>query len=308
MVLAARSVAERTPDYIEPFLRWTMGLLRDARPSSAALKAALDALEARLEAIGARPPPPGWWQRWPTPPTGSWGHRSEVRPPRAYRRAGPTPPDTLRVLTIGANGESSGGLSGTVTGILGEAATAGPQVYVWLSESRPTLLGARIGTVEHEHARIPYGLIADGTAGSLMAGNEIDVVMVGAERVAGNGDVAAIAGTYPLAVLAQRHGLPFYVCVLQAAVDPLAPDAASCPNAQLPAHMLTSYRGGRIALASGDARVPWLDMTPADLVTAFITDWGLFFLLLRRGGFDRFSVQSSSPGSPPTPLNSRCSA
>jgi methylthioribose-1-phosphate isomerase len=137
------------------------------------------------------------------------------------------------------------------------------------------LLGARVATLEYGQAAIPFGLVADASSGYLMANDEVDLVLVGAERIAANGDSASIAGTYPLAVLAQRHGLPFYVCALRTTFDPITPDGRGCPNADLPQHVLTTYRGARITEASVDVRAPWLDITPGDLVTAFITEDGV---------------------------------
>ena len=282
VALAAQSADGSSDDRDRSRLGWTIGLLRSARPSSAYLQAALDAVEQLLDSadvdLGAS------LADRAAAVAVRVAAETEVACGRLARvgatalASGPAAlasgADPLRVLTHGATGELSGGRTGTVTGIL-DALHRERAVFVWIAESRPSLLGARIGTLELERAGIPYGLIADATAASLMAAGEVDVVLVAAERVAGNGDVAAISGTYALAVLAHRHGVPFHVCAIRAAFDPSVPDGGACPTERLPIQALTTYRGARIAATAGAARTPWLDLTPSAFVTSFFTDDGV---------------------------------
>src|SRR5665213_1384974 len=109
------------------------------------------------------------------------------------------------------------------------AMTAGRQVLVHVGEGRPTLAGARVMTWELEQAEIPHVLIADAAAGWLLEAGRIGVVLVGATRIAANGDTANEIGTYPLAVLAARHGVPFYVCAPLGTVDMAAADGSTIP-------------------------------------------------------------------------------
>jgi methylthioribose-1-phosphate isomerase len=276
VALAARTGDASADDRERSRVGWTIGMLRSARPSSAYLKAALDAVEEALDDERAGPLVGSLQAR-----AAAAADRVAAETAAACDRLAQVgaaalarQPDRLRVLTIGATGAMSGGGIGTVTGILAERHRE-RGIHAWIAEARPTLLGARIGTVELERAGVPFGLVADSTAGALMAAADVDVVLVAAERVAANGDVAAIAGSYGLAALARRHGIPFHVCAIRAAFDGSVPDGAACPTDRLPIQTLTSYRGARIATTGGDAWVPWLDVTPSELVTSFFTEDGV---------------------------------
>ena len=118
----------------------------------------------------------------------------------------------VRILTHCNTGPLACGQFGTALGIVQAAHHAERPVHVWVDETRPYLQGARLTTWELAQAGVPHTLIPDVAAGHLMSRGEVDVVLVGADRVAANGDTANKVGTYPLAVLAARHGIPFYVC------------------------------------------------------------------------------------------------
>src|SRR5205823_11040744 len=118
---------------------------------------------------------------------------------------------------------------GTAIGVIRAAHDAGRRPSVWVDETRPVLQGARITAWELQRLGIPFTLVADAMAGSLMAGGEVDAVVVGADRIAANGDVANKIGTYPLAVLARHHGLPFYVAAPLSTFDPECPDGSQIP-------------------------------------------------------------------------------
>ena len=122
---------------------------------------------------------------------------------------------------------------------------------------------------------MPHSLIPDVAAGSLMQAGEVDVVLVGADRIAANGDTANKVGTYPLAVLAARHGIPFYVCAPLSSVDLDTPDGAAIPIEERPADEVLEFRGTRIAPAGTSARNPAFDVTPSDLVTGVVTEEGV---------------------------------
>ncbi len=132
----------------------------------------------------------------------------------------PTPDDRpVRILTHCNTGPLACGQYGTALGVVQAAHHAGRPVHVWVDETRPYLQGARLTTWELAQAGVPHALLPDVAAGHLMALGEVDVVLVGADRVAANGDTANKVGTYPLAVLAARHGIPFYVCAPTSSVD-----------------------------------------------------------------------------------------
>jgi methylthioribose-1-phosphate isomerase len=146
---------------------------------------------------------------------------------------------------------------------------------VWVDETRPYLQGARLTAWELAQAGVPHTLIPDVAAGHLMSRGEVDVVLVGADRVAANGDTANKVGTYPLAVLAARHGIPFYVCAPTSSVDLATPDGASIEIEERPADEVLLIRGVAIAPPGTVVRNPSFDVTPAELITGIVTEEGV---------------------------------
>jgi methylthioribose-1-phosphate isomerase len=174
--------------------------------------------------------------------------------------------DGTRALThCNAGALATGGL-GTACGVLVTAWERGRLAEVWVDETRPLLQGARLTAWELRQAGIPHRVVADSAAGSLMARGLVDRVVVGADRIAANGDVANKVGTYPLAVLAARHDVPFYVAAPVSTIDPSAPDGASIPIEE---------RDPAEVLVGGEAFNPAFDVTPAELVTAIVTEAGV---------------------------------
>jgi methylthioribose-1-phosphate isomerase len=155
---------------------------------------------------------------------------------------------------------------GTAGGVLRAAWEQGRLEQVWVDETRPLLQGARLTTYELARAGIPYRLITDSSAGTLMARGMVDRVVVGADRIAANGDVANKVGTYPLAVLAQRHGVPFYVAAPLSTVDPATPSGDAIP--------IEERDAGEVAPGQPALNFAF-DVTPAELVTAIVTEAGV---------------------------------
>ena len=180
----------------------------------------------------------------------------------------------LQVLTHCNTGPLACGQFGTALGIVQAAHAAERPLHVWVDETRPYLQGARLTAWELRQAGVPHTLIPDMAAGPLMAKGEVDVIVVGADRIAANGDTANKVGTYTLAVLASRHGIPFLVCAPLSSVDLETPDGSAIPIEDRPASEVTEVRGVRIAPADTAARNPSFDVTPADLITAIVTDEG----------------------------------
>jgi len=174
--------------------------------------------------------------------------------------------DGTRALTHCNTGALATGGYGTAFGVLRAAWDRGRLAEVWVDETRPLLQGARLTAWELAHAGIPHRVVADSAAGSLMARGLVDRVVVGADRVAANGDVANKVGTYPLAVLADRLGVPFYVAAPLSTIDPATPDAAAIPIEE---------RDPAELQAGDDAFNPAFDVTPAELVTAIVTEAGV---------------------------------
>jgi methylthioribose-1-phosphate isomerase len=181
----------------------------------------------------------------------------------------------LRILTHCNTGPLACGQYGTALGIVQAAHHAGRDVHVWVDETRPYLQGARLTAWELAQAGVPHTLIPDVAAGSLMRGGEVDVVLVGADRVAANGDTANKVGTYPLAVLADRHGIPFYSCAPLSSIDLSTPDGSAIPIEERPADEVLEVRGVRIAPPDTVVRNPSFDVTPAELIGGIVTEEGV---------------------------------
>jgi methylthioribose-1-phosphate isomerase len=182
--------------------------------------------------------------------------------------------ERARVLTHCNAGALATAGHGTALGVIRSAVTAGKQISVFADETRPFLQGARLTAWELQQDGIAVTLIADSAAGFLMSQGEIDAVIVGADRVAANGDVANKIGTYPLAVLARRHAIPFYVACPLSTIDPATATGADIPVEERPAAEVLGYRDTRWA-ADVAVRNPVFDVTPAELVSALITEAGV---------------------------------
>jgi methylthioribose-1-phosphate isomerase len=179
-----------------------------------------------------------------------------------------------RVMTHCNTGRLATSGIGTALGIVYAKAQAGEPIEVVATETRPLLQGARLTTWELAEAGIPVTLISDAAAGAALATHRVDAVLVGCDRVARNGDVANKIGTYSLAVLARAADIPFYVAGPLSSFDPAAPDGASI-EIELRSADEVRMVGNAMVAPGVDAWNPAFDVTPADLVTAFITDAGV---------------------------------
>jgi len=184
-------------------------------------------------------------------------------------------PAGARVLTHCNAGSLATVGYGTALGVVRAAHEAGKRPRVWAGETRPVLQGARLTAWELERLGIPVTVIADVMAGSLMATGEVDVVVVGADRIAANGDVANKVGTYPLAVLAREHDVPFVVAAPTSTVDVATPTGASIPVENRPGDEVVLIGRERIVPEGVDAANRAFDITPARLVTAIVSEQGV---------------------------------
>ncbi len=180
----------------------------------------------------------------------------------------------LQVLTHCNTGPLACGQFGTALGVVQAAHASERPLHVWVDETRPYLQGARLTAWELRQAGVDHTLIPDMAAGPLMAQGKVDVILVGADRIAANGDTANKVGTYTLAVLAARHEIPFVVCAPLSSVDLATPDGAGIPIEDRAAAEVTEVRGVRIAPEGTDAKNPAFDVTPAELITAIVTEEG----------------------------------
>ena len=180
-----------------------------------------------------------------------------------------------RVMTYCNTGALATSGHGTALGVLKTAFAQKKGISVIACETRPYLQGARLTAWECVQEGIPCTLITDNMAGHLMSRGEADAVIVGADRIAANGDVANKIGTYMLAVLARRHGLPFYVAAPVSTFDLAIADGFAIPIEERAAAEVTGYRGARWAPEGIKVRNPAFDLTPAELVSALVCERGV---------------------------------
>ena len=176
-------------------------------------------------------------------------------------------PRDARVLTHCNAGPLATGGAGTAGGAIETAWRDGRVKQVWVDETRPLLQGARLTAWELGRAGIPFEVVTDSSAGTLMARGLVDVAIVGADRIAANGDVANKIGTYPLAVLAERHGVPFYVAAPESTIDPATATGEDIPIEERSPEEVTE--------GAAPARNFAFDVTPYELVTAIVTENGV---------------------------------
>ena len=164
---------------------------------------------------------------------------------------------------------------GTALGVIRAAVESGKLLQVFADETRPFLQGSRLTAWELMKDNIPTTLISDNMAGAMMQQGKIDAVIVGADRIAANGDVANKIGTYTVAVLAKEHGIPFYVAAPFSTVDLATPDGSQIPIEQRASREVTHLAGKQIAPDGVQVENPAFDVTPHGYVTAIITERGI---------------------------------
>jgi methylthioribose-1-phosphate isomerase len=184
-------------------------------------------------------------------------------------------PDTGKILTHCNAGALATGGYGTALGVIRAAVSSGKKIEVVADETRPWLQGARLTAWELIRDGIPVTLIVDGAAGSLMQRREIGAVIVGADRIAANGDVANKIGTYTLAELAWANGIPFYVAAPLSTIDPETPTGDQIPIEERSPKEVTTFAGQDIAATGVCVRNLVFDITPNRLVSAIITESGV---------------------------------
>jgi methylthioribose-1-phosphate isomerase len=246
--------------------------LGTARPTAVNLRWALD----RMVSAGHATPGDAAvvWERLQAEATAIWEEDRAM-----CRRIGECGlallPDGAKVLThCNAGALATGGI-GTALAPIYLAHDAGRRFHVFVGESRPVLQGSRLTAWELTHAGIPCTVIADAAAGALMRAAQVDLVLVGADRIAANGDFANKIGTYALAVLARHHGVPLYCAAPWSTVDVTLPDGDGIPIEQRPPEEVTTVAGRRVAPGAAAALNPAFDVTPARYVTGYLTDRGL---------------------------------
>jgi methylthioribose-1-phosphate isomerase len=180
-----------------------------------------------------------------------------------------------RVLTHCNTGPLATAGGGTALGVIIAAQRGGKKPRVFLGETRPLLQGSRLNYLELEAAGVEAVLIVDSAAAVAMREHRIDLVIVGADRIARNGDTANKVGTYALAILAAHHGIPFYVAAPRSTFDFSIGSGADIPIEERSAEEVASFRGQRVAPEGAAVYNPAFDVTPGHLITAFVTECGI---------------------------------
>ncbi len=240
-------------------LFWAIGRMKRCFGAAAQAGASVDDIKQRLEAESRAI------------------HDEDVAACRAMGRFGADlVPDKARILTHCNAGALATAGYGTALGVIRGAVEQGKQVSVFADETRPFLQGARLTAWELTHDGIDTTVITDNMAATFMRQGMIDLVVVGADRIAANGDVANKVGTYGVAVLAKEHGIPFYVAAPSSTLDAATSSGAGIPIEERPDREVTHVGTTRLTPALAKVRNPAFDVTPARYVTAIITERGVW--------------------------------
>ena len=203
-------------------------------------------------------------------------HAEDIAANQAMGRHGATlMPSEGGVLTHCNAGALATAGYGTALGVIRAAVEQGKKIHVYADETRPFLQGSRLTAWELMKDGIPTTVISDNMAGAMMRQGKIGAIVVGADRIAANGDVANKIGTYTVAILAKEHGIPFYVAAPISTVDLACPDGSQIPIEQRNAREVTHIAGKQMVPDGVDVENPAFDVTPAKYVTAIITEKGI---------------------------------
>jgi methylthioribose-1-phosphate isomerase len=271
LALASLTLPEDDAARALPRLKETAAELAATRPTAVNLAWALDRLLARVasttevEAIKSA-----------LLDEAHHVHEEDVAANRRLGRQGAALlPQGANVLTHCNAGSLATGGYGTALGVVRSAWETGKLRHVYATETRPLLQGARLTAWELSREGIPFTLIVDSAAGSLLQGGQADAVVVGADRITANGDVANKIGTYSLAVLARENKVPFYVAAPTSTIDLSLATGEAIPIEERSAQEVTSLRGTDLAPEGTAAANPAFDVTPHDYITAIITENGV---------------------------------
>ena len=268
VVLAARDRYAKDPKRWHQALNADLELLAAARPTAVNLGWAVKRMRQRLERLDGEP-------LAPLLDEANAIHNEDLEANRRMGQLGAALiGDSASVLTHCNAGALATAGYGTALGVIRSAHQAGKLKHVYADETRPWLQGARLTAWELTQEQIPVSLIADGAATYAMAQAKVQWVIVGADRVAANGDVANKIGTYGLAVSARHHGVKFMVVAPTSTIDRDCVDGASIPIENRDAEELLSMGGARVAASGVDAWNPVFDVTPAALIDVLVTEKG----------------------------------
>jgi methylthioribose-1-phosphate isomerase len=247
--------------------------LAGTRPTAVNLFVALDQQRAAVDALGPDPSPAR--VREALRETAERHVRDDLRACLELAAHGAALLPAGGILTHCNTGALATSGHGTALGVIRSAHALGTALHVFVDETRPLLQGARLTAWELQHERIPCSLICDNMAGAMMARGEIQAAIVGADRITANGDAANKIGTYTVAVLCKHHGIPFYVAAPWTTIDLSLASGAEIPIEERGGEEVRLHGGALRAPAEVRVRNPAFDVTPAELITAIITERGV---------------------------------
>lgn len=273
MALAARELASASESDFWSGLRQAKDRLAGTRPTAVNLFWALDRVMRVAE--GAREQGPAGVAAAILAQAQAMIHEDIAINRRMGENGAALLPRSGNILTHCNTGSLATVYHGTALGVIRSAVEGGKQLHVWVDETRPRLQGLKLTAWECRELGIPATVIVDGVAASLMRAGKVDVAIVGADRIAANGDTANKIGTYAVAVLAKEHGVPFYVAAPLSTIDPSLASGDLIPIEERADEELTEANGVRLAPEGIRVYNPAFDVTPAEYVTAIITEAGV---------------------------------
>jgi methylthioribose-1-phosphate isomerase len=274
LALAAQAYTSEDPAAFMSALQQSANMLGATRPTAVNLRWALDRVLAHAQDVTNRD-----GVQAATQAVLALAHEMAAEDVEVNRHIGAfgldLVPNHANVLTHCNAGALATVDYGTALGVVRAAHEAGRGIHVFVDETRPFLQGARLTSWELQQLGVPMTLITDSMAGHFMSRGKVDIVVVGADRIAANGDVANKIGTYSVAVLAHEHNIPFYVAAPLSTVDLSLSSGADIPIEERSSEEVTHVNGQRIAPQGVEAAHPAFDVTPARLVSAIITERGV---------------------------------
>ena len=264
--------AETTGELKQEFDR-CCDLIGKTRPTAVNLFWAIRRMQDKFESLRVRPLPQ---IRQALIEEAQRMHAEDIAANQAMGRFGATLiPASGGVLTHCNAGALATCGYGTALGVIRAAVEQGKKIHVYADETRPFLQGSRLTAWELMKDNIPTTVISDNMAGAMMKQGKIGAIVVGADRIAANGDVANKIGTYTVAVLAKEHGIPFYVAAPFSTIDLDTPDGSKIPIEQRNSREVTHIAGKQMVPEGVEVENPAFDVTPAKYVTAIITERGI---------------------------------
>jgi methylthioribose-1-phosphate isomerase len=273
IALGAKNSKASTAGELRNDLHQICEVIGKTRPTAVNLFWAIRRMQDKFESLGARPLPE---IQQALIEEAKRMHAEDIAANQAMGRHGAAlMPASGGVLTHCNAGALATCGYGTALGVIRAAVAQGKKIHVYADETRPFLQGSRLTAWELMKDSIPTTVIADNMAGALMRQGKIGAVVVGADRIAANGDVANKIGTYTVAVLAKEHGIPFYVAAPFSTVDLATPDGTKIPIEQRDAREVTHLAGRQLVPEGVPVANPAFDITPAKLVSAIVTEQGI---------------------------------